>query len=153
MLFCIYISSQLSAFADDLKLCGYPGTSIQHDINLIGAWARWATDNMMEFNTDKCGVMHFGLKNARESYELNGKILTSKASERDLGILVDDRLNFKNHLFSLRKSCYRLINILFEGELTRDGEKAKEVRQETRRVARRARERETCHETRETADR
>ena len=34
-----------------------------------------------------------------------------------------------------------------EGGLTLDGEKTKEVRRETRRVARR--ERETCHETRE----
>ena len=65
---------------------------------------------MMDFNIDKCTVLHFGSNNPRNCYVLNGKQLNYKNFEWDFGLLVDDLLNFKNHLMNFRKKCNKLIN-------------------------------------------
>ena len=40
----------------------------------------------MEFNPDKCEVMHFGRPNTDRKYTVNGRILKSIDRQRDLGV-------------------------------------------------------------------
>ena len=47
-----------------------------------------------EINEDKCRMLHLGNRNNNFNYSLNGKQLESIKVERDLGILVDDKLKF-----------------------------------------------------------
>ena len=43
-------------FADDTKIFGNPGSSLQLDINRADEWAqKWK----MKFNVNKCKVLHF----------------------------------------------------------------------------------------------
>ncbi len=43
-------------FADDTKILGNPGSSLQLDINRADEWAqKWK----MKFNVNKCKVLHF----------------------------------------------------------------------------------------------
>jgi len=59
----------------------------------LGRLERWAHANLWEFNKAKCKELHLGQGNVKHRYKLGGEGLQSSPKEKDLGMLVDERLN------------------------------------------------------------
>jgi len=83
-----------SKFADDTKLGGVMDTpegcaAIQHDVDSLESWAE---RNLMSFNKGKCRNLHLGKNNPMHQYRLGADLLGSSSAERDLVVLVDDRM-------------------------------------------------------------
>jgi len=84
----------LRKFADDTKLGGVVHTlagcaAIQYDLDRLESWVE---RNLMKFNKGKCWVLHLGRNNLMHQYRLGADLLEISSVERDLGVLVDDRL-------------------------------------------------------------
>lgn len=90
LLFIIYIndlfnynfSSNLLAYADDIKIIDNRDTNLQQDLDML---SRWCTPYKMDINFKKCTVLNFGKNNQNRKYFINNTALENKNSERDLG--------------------------------------------------------------------
>ncbi|KAK4815390.1 hypothetical protein QYF61_001378, partial [Mycteria americana] len=58
-----------------------------------GRLEEWASRNCIKLNKDECKVLHLGWHNQRAQYRLGSVWLGSSLAERDLGVVVDNKLN------------------------------------------------------------
>lgn len=100
------IASFLYMYADDTKLfnssnCEADRLQIQHDLDRLRAWAR---DWQLNFNIEKCKVMHMGATRTevvKYSMETKGggrSYLEETSLEKDLGIWFNNNLKPGDHI-------------------------------------------------------
>ena len=110
------IEGTLSKFADDTKLSSVIDIAegrddIQMDLDKL---ERWVLVNPLRFNKAKCKVLHLGHGNLRYVYKLGEKLL-----QKDLGVLVDEKLNMSHECVLLAQKANDILGTIRRGVMSR----------------------------------
>ena len=86
------INALIKKFADDTKIARVvenlkDAEQMQSNLDSL---CEWATKWKMGFNAKKCKAMHFGKRNIRYVYTMNGHNIESVSEEKDLGVWVEE---------------------------------------------------------------
>jgi hypothetical protein len=129
LLFVIYINdlvqvceehANIFLFADDAKIFKDIKSEVDHEalqqaVNAMCAWSdRW----LLSLNASKCVLLTLG--NEKPGIDCSYKVtvsgvvtnLSRVSSTRDLGVTMDSRLNFKEHIYSKVNKAFTMIGII-----------------------------------------
>ena len=108
--------SEILLFADDAKLyknivCQADCVELQSDIVAI---AVWCARNALELNIGKCNVMNFcnNHRLVQFQYKLGNAALNNVKSIKDLGVMLDSNLSFKDHVSYICSKAVRVIGFI-----------------------------------------
>lgn len=107
--------SKCLLFADDLKLyidVKGPEDSVrlQHDIKAV---EQWALMNRLQFNQSKCKVISFARKAIYASpYYIGDNPINRVTEIRDLGLALNSRFTFKDHILKICKKAHRTLGFI-----------------------------------------
>ena len=103
----------IKIFADDTKI--YHGVNDENNVNKlqksIDAMYEWTQKWLLQFNKEKCKILHLGNKNEKNKYFIGSDdqriTLEESDLEKDLGVYIDPNLNFKKHINNtVKKASY-----------------------------------------------
>ena len=67
----------------------------------------------LNINFKKCYIVHFGKKNLRYYYCFNNIIIHASICEKILGVLIDSKLSFREHIFQCVSKASKMCNLIY----------------------------------------
>ena len=109
----------MAAYAVDVMLA-VESESIREAENLtnteMGKIIRWAKNNEINFNNNKSQAMLITRRKRKENKEIavcmNNKRLEQEQTIRCLGIIIDRKINLREHILYISQKCTKIINPL-----------------------------------------
>ncbi|MCG7877512.1 MAG: reverse transcriptase domain-containing protein [Candidatus Thiodiazotropha endolucinida] len=109
----------IKLFADDAKLYSVaPTTATENSIQRsLDRAVNWADIWQMLFNATKCHHLRIGKQEAGIKYTMtaNEQVieLETAKNEKDLGVIIDQKLSFRDHITSKDNTANRNLGIIF----------------------------------------
>ena len=101
-------------YADDLTIYAIiknddDKIKLQNELNNLVSWAaKWH----LKINYQKCHIIHFGYKNLKFNYYFDDNIITPSHCEKILGVIIDNKLSFKAHIYDCVNRASKICNII-----------------------------------------
>ena len=109
----------LKLFADDAKVYNIMSNlndvhPLQRSVDNAG---RWSIDWDMLFNLNKCHQLHVGQQDTGYVYTMETRdgthAIEKVANEKDLGVIIDSKLTFRDHIASKINLANRTLGLIF----------------------------------------
>ena len=110
----IFNYCKIKMYADDLTIYAVVNNlddrkKVQNELNLLCNWCKtWG----LFINFKKCKLIHIGHSNLNFQYTLDNELLMVSQCERILGVLIDNKLSFKDHVYTCAKKASQICNII-----------------------------------------
>ncbi|KFV78923.1 hypothetical protein N308_08042, partial [Struthio camelus australis] len=79
----------------------------------------WAERNLLQSNQGKCRVLHLGRNNPRHQDRLGVDLLESSSAEKDLGVLVDNKLTMSQQCALVAKKAKGILGCIRQSVASR----------------------------------
>jgi hypothetical protein len=131
LLFLLYINdlpdvlqcSTCKLYADDSKIYAplrrkeQFSRLLQHDLTSVHIWCdTW----QLQLNSSKCELLKIGSVSADGSYTLAGSNIRVSSLVKDLGVLVPNKLDFREHCASIASKASKKCGLMYHAFVSRD---------------------------------
>ncbi len=95
------VASEVFLYADDTKIFNKVKDSsdvkdLQEDLEKL---TEWSNEWLLKFHPDKCKHIRIGKRSkTTPEYSLQGRSLETIHEEKDIGVMIDDNLEFEKHI-------------------------------------------------------
>ena len=108
------VTSDAYLFADDTKIFRVIANEedrgeLQKDLDRLDEWSK---DWLLEFHPQKCKFMTIGKDDLNIKYMLKDQKLQKVKEEKDIGVIIDDQLDFESHISEEINKATKMFGLL-----------------------------------------